>query len=73
MKVLLVQNGYYFRILHEILSDNTVFFWNLFRPLEMERPLELIFDLWSKLIVDDLADFTKTGLETLLLRVIHRE
>jgi len=27
----------------------------------------------SKLIFDDLADFTKTDLESLLLRVVHRE
>jgi len=43
--------------------DAHLFFWISFRPLKVV----------SKLIVDDLADFTKTDLESLLLRVVHRE
>ncbi len=42
--------------------DTHLFFWISYRPLKVV----------SKLIVDDLADFTKTNLETLLLRIIHR-
>ena len=58
------ENGYFFRILHEILSDKMVsdyFLGRLFDPI----------GVGSKLIVDDLADLTKTDLKTLFLRVIH--
>jgi hypothetical protein len=61
-----MQSGYFFLIFHEILSDNMVsaYFLDLISTPQG----------WgSKLIVDDLTDFTKTDLKTLFLRVIHRE
>ena len=67
MKVLYVKNGYFFRILHEILSDNMVWVYHFFGPR---------FDpigAGSKLFVDDFAYFTRTDLKTLFLRVINQE
>ena len=61
-----MKNGDFFRNFHKILSDNMVsvyFFGPHFDPI----------GVGSKLIVDDLDDFSKTDLKTLFLRVIHRK
>jgi hypothetical protein len=62
-KVIWYKNGDFFRNLHKILSDNMVSVY-VFGPH---------FDPIGVGVVDDLADFTKTDLKTLFLRVIHRE